>query len=171
MSRPSIPSLHCSHAQSCPTLRPQELWPARLLSPFLRQEYWSGLPFPTSGDLPDPGIKPESLYWQLLNLDLPRLIPSLQNHIFRCLGNISIWTSNRHFKLLSKITLLNLPHLNPASSIAFLSLTSYPVSLQCHCPSICISRNIHLCNISTTSTLSHNLSHNRISPFFIAVTL
>ena len=25
---------------------------------FSRQEYWSGLPFPPSGDLPDPGIKP-----------------------------------------------------------------------------------------------------------------
>ena len=27
---------------------------------FSRQEYWSGLPFPTSGDLPDPGIEPTS---------------------------------------------------------------------------------------------------------------
>ena len=27
---------------------------------FSRQEYWSGLPFPTSGDPPDPGIKPTS---------------------------------------------------------------------------------------------------------------
>ena len=27
---------------------------------FLRQEYWSGLPFPPLGDLPNPGIKPES---------------------------------------------------------------------------------------------------------------
>ena len=25
-----------------------------------KQEYWSGLPFPPSGDLPDPGIKPTS---------------------------------------------------------------------------------------------------------------
>ena len=25
---------------------------------FPRQEYWSGLPFPSSEDLPDPGIKP-----------------------------------------------------------------------------------------------------------------
>ena len=25
-----------------------------------RQEYWSGLPFPTPGDLPDPGIEPGS---------------------------------------------------------------------------------------------------------------
>ena len=27
---------------------------------FLRQEYWSGLPFPSPGDHPDPGIKPRS---------------------------------------------------------------------------------------------------------------
>ena len=27
---------------------------------FSRQEYWSGLPFPTPGDLPDPGIEPLS---------------------------------------------------------------------------------------------------------------
>ena len=27
---------------------------------FLRQEYWSGLPFPSPGDLPDPGMEPES---------------------------------------------------------------------------------------------------------------
>ena len=27
---------------------------------FYRQEYWSGLPFPSPGDLPDPGIKPGS---------------------------------------------------------------------------------------------------------------
>ena len=28
---------------------------------FSRQEYWSGLPFPSPGDLPDPGIEPASL--------------------------------------------------------------------------------------------------------------
>ena len=28
---------------------------------FSRQEYWSGLLFPSPGDLPDPGIKPASL--------------------------------------------------------------------------------------------------------------
>ena len=28
---------------------------------FSRQEYWSGLPCPPSGDLPDPGIEPASL--------------------------------------------------------------------------------------------------------------
>ena len=33
---------------------------ASLSMGFSRQEYWSGLPFPSPGDLPDPGIKPES---------------------------------------------------------------------------------------------------------------
>ena len=31
---------------------------------FSRQEYWSGLPFPSPGDLPDPGIEPRSLALQ-----------------------------------------------------------------------------------------------------------
>ena len=28
---------------------------------FSRQEYWNGLPFPFSGDFPNPGMEPESL--------------------------------------------------------------------------------------------------------------
>ena len=34
---------------------------APLSTKFSRQEYWSGLPFPPSGDLPDPGTEPKSL--------------------------------------------------------------------------------------------------------------
>ena len=30
---------------------------ALLFMEFSRQEYWSGLPFPSPGDLPDPGIE------------------------------------------------------------------------------------------------------------------
>ena len=33
---------------------------ARLSMGFPRQEYWSGLPFPSPGDLPNPRIKPRS---------------------------------------------------------------------------------------------------------------
>ena len=33
---------------------------APLFTGFSRQEYWSGLPCPLPGDLPDPGIKPRS---------------------------------------------------------------------------------------------------------------
>ena len=40
------------------------LWTKALQAPlslgFSRQEYWSGLPFPSPGDLPSPGIKPGS---------------------------------------------------------------------------------------------------------------
>ena len=34
--------------------------PAPLSMTFLRQEYWSGLPIPPPGDLPNPGIEPRS---------------------------------------------------------------------------------------------------------------
>ena len=39
-------------------------WTAAYQAPpsmgFPRQEYWSGLPFPSPGDLPNPGIEPRS---------------------------------------------------------------------------------------------------------------
>ena len=51
--------------QSCLTLCDHV---APLSMGFLRQEYWSGLPFLSPGDLPDPGFKPRSLHllhWQI----------------------------------------------------------------------------------------------------------
>ena len=33
---------------------------------FPRQEYWSGFPFPSPGNLPDPGIEPVSLEFPTL---------------------------------------------------------------------------------------------------------
>ena len=33
-----------------------------------RQEYWNGLPFPSPGDLPDPGIEPGSSALQAVSL-------------------------------------------------------------------------------------------------------
>ena len=49
-------------AQSCPILwDPMDYSPPGYsIHEFFRQEYWSGLPFPSPGDLPDPGIKPGS---------------------------------------------------------------------------------------------------------------
>ena len=40
---------------------------------FPRQEYWSGLPFPSAGDLPDPGVEPGSpaLQADFLPFELP----------------------------------------------------------------------------------------------------
>ena len=42
-------------AQSCLTL--WEPYQAPLSMGFSREEYWSGLPFPSPGDFPDPGIR------------------------------------------------------------------------------------------------------------------
>ena len=55
--------LLCMCAQSCLTLCDpiDHGCRAPLSMEFSRQEYWSGLPFPSPGDLPDPGVKPESL--------------------------------------------------------------------------------------------------------------
>ena len=47
-------------AQSCPTLKLNGLvaYQTPLSMEFSRQEYWSGLPFPSPGDLPGPLFKP-----------------------------------------------------------------------------------------------------------------
>ena len=49
------------------SLQPHGLYIAYEVPPsmeFSRQAYWSGLPFPSPGDLPDPGIEPWSLAFQ-----------------------------------------------------------------------------------------------------------
>ena len=50
-------------AQSCPTLyNPMKGSPSGSQSmKFARQQFWNRLPFPTPGDLPNPGIEPASL--------------------------------------------------------------------------------------------------------------
>ena len=45
------------------SLQPHRLYiacQAPLSMGFCKQEYWSGLPFPSPGNLPDPGIEPGS---------------------------------------------------------------------------------------------------------------
>ena len=51
-----------SVTQSCSTLcDPMDCSPpGSSVHGFSRQEYWSGLPFPSPGDLPNPGIEPGS---------------------------------------------------------------------------------------------------------------
>ena len=63
---------HFSHVQLLATP-----WSAAHQSPpsvrFSRHEYWSGLPCPPPGDLPDPGFKPEPLPLQVDSLLLSHL--------------------------------------------------------------------------------------------------
>ena len=59
--------LVCVVAQSCLTLcNPMDCGPpgSSVHGIFSRQEYWSGLPFPSPGDLPDPGIEPSLLNYR-----------------------------------------------------------------------------------------------------------
>ena len=55
--------MHAQSLQSCLTLcDPMDCvaYQAPLSTGFSRQEHWSGLPFPSPGDLPKSGIKPTS---------------------------------------------------------------------------------------------------------------
>ena len=60
----------CIHTQSCLTLQPHgPACQAPLSMGFLRQGYWSGLPFSLPGDLPDPCLL-HLLHWQVDSLPL-----------------------------------------------------------------------------------------------------
>ena len=48
-----------SESVSCSVVS-NSLRPHGLSMGFSRQEYWNGLPFPSPGDLPNPGIEPRS---------------------------------------------------------------------------------------------------------------
>ena len=59
-----------------------------------RQEYWSGLPFPSPGDLPDPGIEPGSpaLQADALTSEPPGR-PDFHEMYFNKLLNVEITSS------------------------------------------------------------------------------
>ena len=63
--------MHAQSFQSCLTICDQ--WTvacqASLSMGFSRQEYWSGLPCPPPGDLPNAGIEPTSLTFPALQAD------------------------------------------------------------------------------------------------------
>ena len=60
--KPQQDSCSCLVIKPCPTLATP--WTVACQAPLSmglsRQEYWNGLPFPSPGDLPNPGIKPRS---------------------------------------------------------------------------------------------------------------
>ena len=78
-------------AQSCLTLCDSMGHQAPLSVGFSRQEYWSGLPFPTPRDLPNPGIKLMSLASLALAAESLLLMPpgktdSIYSLIIHCFG-------------------------------------------------------------------------------------
>ena len=76
LRKANCPVLRCSVVFH--SLQPHGLKPTRLLCPWdfpwdSRQEYWSGQPFPSPGDLLNSGIKPESPSLQVDSLPLSHL--------------------------------------------------------------------------------------------------
>ena len=73
----------CVHSQSCLTLcNPTDCThQAPLTIGSSSQEYWSGLPFPSPGDLPDPGIEPTSLASPALAGNSLPLAPPRIHHV------------------------------------------------------------------------------------------
>ena len=74
---------------------------------FFRQAYWSGLPFPSPGDLPDPGIEPGFLHYQEILYCLSHFdgfLPSTLGHVYLELGQRAIESEPRknfqHLELL-----------------------------------------------------------------------
>ena len=93
-SPPDTPNLVCMCAKSLqlhPILR--DLWtvgPMNLSMGFSRQDFWSGLPCPPSGDFSDPGIKPTlcCLHWQVGSL--PLALPWKSNPILTYLFKVNL---------------------------------------------------------------------------------
>ena len=81
---------------------------------FSRQEYWNGLPFPSPGDLPDPGIEPRS--------------PTLQADALTSASNSVKKKTNELLNVIRKgkeWIIANLMHDHKYSSIIF------PILLEC----------------------------------------
>ena len=81
---------------------------------FSRQEYWSGLPFPSPGELPNPGIEPGSPVLQANFLPSEPLAPLPRKRflppIFLFLKSSSLEKSSKHnVKLLSRVQLFVTP--------------------------------------------------------------
>ena len=71
---------------------------------FSRQEYWNGLPFPTPGDLPDPGIQPMSLvspaltgrFIPLSHLGSPSIPPGPHNYFLLTKKYLFLHSGNKY---------------------------------------------------------------------------
>ena len=120
-----------------------------------RKDYWSGLPFPSPEDLPNPGIEPMSPAWQVDSLPLSHLLSFfclLNSLIFR--PQITFWNlldiipqwfsllsdSPHHSKLLVSLIRTSLFKKNPeswdfpaAQSLRIWASIQLPYTLYCTC--------------------------------------
>ena len=104
---------------------------------FSRQEYWSGLPFPSPGDLPNPGIELRSptLQADALTSEPPGKPKQYQDGATWNGALQLIFCGKCDASWKKKITLKILYHLSPAEKIGILvkvSEKSHSKTLACH---------------------------------------
>ena len=92
---------YCCRLASKSDATPATLWTVAHQAPlsmgFPRQEYWSGLPFPSPEDLPDLGIEPTSPALQADSLPLSHWKAHV--YIYVCDTWASQWLSGKEFFL------------------------------------------------------------------------
>ena len=84
--------------QSFPTLcDPMDYiaFQAPLSLEFSRKEYWSGLPFPSPGDLPNPGIRPRSCALQADSLLSEPPAQQAEEHVVLKVFDYASWNLSR----------------------------------------------------------------------------
>ena len=127
-------------------LRPHGLEPARLPCPwrFSRKEYWSGLSFPSSGDLPNPGMEPRSpaLQADLYHLSHSLLISTCLETVIRT-SLIYLWAQILVFstfcKLLHKVFL----SCHIMQLISLLSFINHPTThLETSLSALCMIKKL-----------------------------
>ena len=100
----------CCCAQLCLTLR--EPWSRLSVSmEFSRQKYWSGLPFPPPGDLPNPGIEPtlgNLLCWQVDSLLLRHVLAESKSDPMTTLFRVFCYCCQKKKKISKTKNLNNL---------------------------------------------------------------
>ena len=110
-------------------------WTVALQTPlstgFSRQEYWSGLPFPSPGDLPNPGIEATSLMSPALQVDSlpfePPVRPCSPMGPCKCLSGRQL---TRQARFSDTVALCDSVNQTQASS-PFLSSVPSPEPLAC----------------------------------------
>ena len=97
-----VPAPVCCHPVVSGSSEPPGLYlPGSSVRGVPRQEYWSGLPLPSPGDLPDPGIEPISPARQMDSLPLSHLrSPRLQP--CSIVWSQGVWFLQLHFAFLVK---------------------------------------------------------------------
>ena len=106
---------------------------APLSTGFSRQEYCSGLPFPSPGDLPDPGIKPTSL-----------MSPALSGRFFAILSHLPPGKEALALLTFKEIAKLH-PCMNPQSMVLMMGTESGQMSPEGHGHGHCPLSLLRLC--------------------------